>query len=83
MDHDERMDGIHAIRTYIDRIVAGDGKCRGMKVLLLDAATTQIVSSVYSQTEILSNEVYLVARLDDTKQQQQQQQQQKSSHLKN
>jgi vacuolar protein sorting-associated protein 45 len=78
MDHDEHMDGIHAIRTYIDRIVAGDEKCRGMKVLLLDAATTQIVSAVYSQTEILGNEVYLVARLDDTKQQHSQ----KSSHLK-
>ena len=62
---DNQLDGIAAIRTYIDRIVAGDGKCTGMKVLLLDAATTQIVSSVYSQTEILGNEVYLVARLDD------------------
>lgn len=59
------MDGVNAIRTYIDRIVDGDGKCRGMKVLLLDAATTQIVSCVCSQTEILSNEVYLVSRLDD------------------
>lgn len=84
MDHDEDMDGVQAIRTYIDRMVEGDGKCRGMKVLLLDVATTQIVSAVYSQTEILSNEVYLVARLDDTTKQQQQQQQQrgKSSHLK-
>jgi vacuolar protein sorting-associated protein 45 len=82
MDTDDSMDGIHAIRIYIDRIVAGDGKCRGMKVLLLDAATTQIVSAVYSQTEILSNEVYLVARLDDTSKQTQEQQQAKSSHLK-
>lgn len=82
MNGDEQdLDGIQAIRTYIDRIVAGDGKCKGMKVLLLDAATTQIVSAVYSQTEILSNEVYLVARLDDTKQQQQEQQSKSSSHL--
>ncbi|MGK3745274.1 MAG: vacuolar protein sorting-associated protein 45 [Bacillariaceae sp.] len=88
--HDEDLDGIKAIRTYIDRIVEGDGKCKGMKVLLLDASTTQIVSAVYSQTEILSNDVYLVSRLDDTGAQQQQQQQQqqsdnnknKSSHLK-
>ncbi|CAM9781056.1 unnamed protein product, partial [Phaeothamnion confervicola] len=36
----------------------------GMKVLLLDAATTQIVSMVYSQTQILEREVYLVERLD-------------------
>ena len=62
---DDELNGIAAIRGYIDRVVNGDGKCRGMKVLLLDAATTQIVSCVYSQTEILSSEVYLVARLDD------------------
>eukprot|EP00545_Synedropsis_sp_CCMP1620_P013582 CAMPEP_0119004788 /NCGR_PEP_ID=MMETSP1176-20130426/1353_1 /TAXON_ID=265551 /ORGANISM="Synedropsis recta cf, Strain CCMP1620" /LENGTH=607 /DNA_ID=CAMNT_0006956533 /DNA_START=122 /DNA_END=1945 /DNA_ORIENTATION=- len=59
------MDGVAAIRSYIDRIVTGDGKCKGMKVMLLDASTTQIVSSVYSQTEVLSKEIYLVARLDD------------------
>ena len=62
------MDSVEAIRTYVDRIVAGDGKCRGMKVLLLDASTTQTVSCVYSQTEILSREVYLVSRLDDSSQ---------------
>jgi len=67
MDGDE-LNGVQAIRGYIDRVVCGDGKCNGMKVLLLDASTTQIVSCVYSQTEILSNEVYLVSRIDDTKQ---------------
>lgn len=72
------LNGIEAIRHYIDRVANGDGKCRGMKVLLLDASTTQIVSCVYSQTEILKNEVYLVARLDDNKQQHHQ----KNSHLK-
>jgi len=61
------MDGISAIRSYIDRLVTGDGRCRGMKVLLLDAVTTQIISCVYSQTEILQKEVYLVSRLDDVK----------------
>lgn len=59
------MDGVAAIRGYIDRMVTGDGKCKGMKVLLLDASTTQSVASVYSQTEILSKEVYLVTRMDD------------------
>lgn len=59
------LDCVEAIRGYIDRFVTGDGKCRGMKVLLLDASTTQIVSSVYSQTEINSKEVYLVSRIDD------------------
>jgi len=58
------MNGIAAIRSYVDRLVVGDGKCRGMKVLLLDGATTQIVSCAVSQTEILAKEVYLVTRLD-------------------
>lgn len=62
------MDAVDAIRTYVDRIVTGDGKCRGMKVLLLDASTTQTVSCAYSQTEILGREVYLVSRLDDSSQ---------------
>ena len=62
------MDAVDSIRTYVDRIVTGDGKCRGMKVLLLDASTTQTVSCVYSQTEILGREVYLVSRLDDSSQ---------------
>ena len=35
-----------------------------MKVLLLDAETTRFVSTVYSQSEILEQEVYLVERLD-------------------
>jgi vacuolar protein sorting-associated protein 45 len=34
-----------------------------MKALLLDPATTQIVSAVYSQTQILEQEVYLVELL--------------------
>lgn len=58
------LDGVVVIRHYVDRIVHGNGKCSGMKVLLLDAATTQIVSAVYSQTEILNQKVYLVAALD-------------------
>jgi vacuolar protein sorting-associated protein 45 len=35
----------------------------GMKVLLLDATTTKIVSMVYSQTQILEQEVYLVEQI--------------------
>lgn len=35
-----------------------------MKVLLLDAVTTQVVAMVYSQSQILEKEVYLVERLD-------------------
>ncbi len=36
----------------------------GMKVLLLDAVTTQVVAMVYSQSQILEKEVYLVERMD-------------------
>lgn len=63
----EELDGIASIRGYIDRLVTGDGRCHGMKVLLLDATTTQILSCVSTQSEILSREVYLVSRLDDTR----------------
>ena len=49
------------LRQYIDRMLR---EVSGMKVLLLDAETTKIVSTVYSQSEILEQEVYLVERLD-------------------
>ncbi len=58
------MNGIMAIRQYLERMV-NDAKTLGMKAFLLDGATTQIVSAVYSQTEILNKQVYLVTRLDD------------------
>jgi len=62
------MDGVAVIRHYIDSIIHGNGKCHGMKVLLLDAATTQTVSAVYSQTEILNESVYLVTTLEKNSQ---------------
>ena len=37
---------------------------KGMKVLLLDAVTTQVVAMVYSQSQILEKEVYLVEKMD-------------------
>lgn len=55
------MDLANVIRYYIDKMLKD---VRGMKVLLLDADTTRIVSLVYSQTEILDQEVYLVEKLD-------------------
>ena len=58
----DQLDGIASIRGYIDRVVTSDGR---MKVLLLDATTTQIVACVSSQSEILAREVYLVSRLDE------------------
>jgi vacuolar protein sorting-associated protein 45 len=55
------MDMAAVLRQYIDRMLR---EVAGMKVLLLDAETTKIVSTVYSQSEILEQEVYLVERLD-------------------
>ena len=60
-----RMNVIAATRHYVDRIVS-DGNNPGMKVLLLDDATTKTVSTVYSQTQILERDVFLVERIDQT-----------------
>jgi vacuolar protein sorting-associated protein 45 len=62
----DSFDGVAAIKAYLDRIIHADGKCGSttMKVFLLDAFTTQVVSAVYSQTDILDQQVYLVERLD-------------------
>jgi len=57
------MDAIKTTQTYIERIISSE-KTRGMKVLLLDAFTTQIISCTTSQSTILAKEVYLVSRLD-------------------
>ena len=57
------MDAIKTTQNYIERIISSE-KTRGMKCLLLDAFTTQIVSCTTSQSTILSKEVYLVSRLD-------------------
>ena len=55
-------DAISACRFYIDKLL-GDPNLSGMKVLLLDMVTTRTISMVYSQTQILSKEVYLVEHL--------------------
>jgi len=46
------------IQAMVDRIT-------GMKVLLLDAETIGIISMVFSQSDILEHEVYLVERIDN------------------
>lgn len=38
-----------------------------MKILLMDAKTTGVISMVYSQSEIMQKEVYLCDRLDNFK----------------
>mmetsp|Transcript_27167 Transcript_27167/g.63188 ORF Transcript_27167/g.63188 Transcript_27167/m.63188 type:complete len:580 (-) Transcript_27167:181-1920(-) len=45
------------IQSMVDRI-------SGMKVLILDAETLGIISMVYSQSDILQHEVFLVERID-------------------
>lgn len=55
------MNVIKALRDYIIRVVR---ITQGMKVLVLDSETTGIVSMVYSQSEVLQEEVYLFERLD-------------------
>jgi len=59
------MNVIAATRSYVDRIVS-DPNNPGMKVLLLDNETTKTVATVYSQTQILERDVYLVERLEQT-----------------
>lgn len=54
------MDLTAVLRSYIDKML---GEVRGMKVLLLDKDTTKIVSTVYSQSDILRHEVFLVESL--------------------
>jgi len=56
------MNLINSVRFYIDKVVQ-DPNLSGMKVLLLDAATTKIISMVYTQTQILEQQVYLVEQL--------------------
>jgi vacuolar protein sorting-associated protein 45 len=55
------MDLSTVVRFYIEKMLK---EVKGMKAMLLDAETTNIVSTVYSQSEILEQEVYLVERLD-------------------
>ncbi|EGD76131.1 vacuolar protein sorting 45A [Salpingoeca rosetta] len=55
------MDVVKAVRHYITKMVS---EHEGMKVLLLDKNTTTIVSMVFSQSEVLQKEVYLIERVD-------------------
>lgn len=50
---------LHRLRAYIDRML----NFPGMKVLIVDDETKAIISLVYTQTEILNKEVFLVETL--------------------
>jgi len=56
------MDIISACRFYVDSIVS-DSSVGGMKALLLDPTTTAVFSMVYTQTQLLEKEIYLVEQL--------------------
>mmetsp|Transcript_18589 Transcript_18589/g.56139 ORF Transcript_18589/g.56139 Transcript_18589/m.56139 type:complete len:583 (+) Transcript_18589:324-2072(+) len=56
------MDLVAVLRSYVERMLR---EVSGIKVLVLDPETTRIVSAVYSQTDILEQDVYLVERLDN------------------
>jgi len=45
------------VRDYVSRMCTD---VKGMKVLVMDAETTGIVSMVYTQTQILQHEVFLI-----------------------
>ncbi|KAI5012655.1 hypothetical protein ZWY2020_024921 [Hordeum vulgare] len=53
---------IPLIRDYIDRMLQD---ISGMKVLILDPQTVGMVSVVYSQSDLLRKEVFLVETVDD------------------
>ncbi|KAJ3300080.1 vacuolar protein sorting-associated protein 45 [Borealophlyctis nickersoniae] len=56
------MDVIKSVQNYINKMIS---EVTGMKVLLLDAETTAIISVVLTQTQLLSKEIYLIDRVDN------------------
>lgn len=52
---------VSAVRDYVNRMLQD---ISGMKVLVLDAQTVSVVSVVYSQSELLKKEVFLVEMVD-------------------
>ncbi|CAK7346832.1 unnamed protein product [Dovyalis caffra] len=52
---------VSAARDYVNRMLQD---ISGMKVLILDSQTVSIVSVVYSQSELLQKEVFLVELVD-------------------
>ncbi|BGP03634.1 vacuolar protein sorting-associated protein 45 [Rhodotorula toruloides] len=56
------MDCLKAVQAYVDKVITNTS---GIKVLLLDADTTPIVSLATTQSHLLSHEVYLTDRIDN------------------
>ncbi|KAI8892763.1 Sec1-like protein [Globomyces pollinis-pini] len=66
------MDLVKAVQNYLSKITSD---VSGMKVLLVDKETTPIISVVYTQTQLLQKEIYLVDRIENR-------QREKMKHLK-
>jgi hypothetical protein len=58
------MDVLQAVKTYTTKMVSNPSS---IKVLLLDSHTTPIVSLASTQSELLTHQVYLTDRIDNTK----------------
>lgn len=66
------MDLIKSIKAYFNKMTS---EISGMKVLILDKETTSLISLVYSQSQLLEKEIYLIDRIDNRKRE-------KMKHLK-
>jgi len=62
--NDPTISIINAQRSYVDKML---NNVSDMKVLLLDHETTQMVSMIYSQTDILKRQVFLTDKLSNTR----------------
>jgi len=56
-----KLSSIQAVRDYVSRMCTD---VPGMKVLIMDAETTGIVSMAYTQTQILQHEVFLIDSIE-------------------
>tara|TARA_B110000208_G_scaffold3375_1_gene4495 strand:- start:534 stop:2006 length:1473 start_codon:yes stop_codon:yes gene_type:complete len=56
------MNCVASVRFYVDKMLS---ETPGMKVLMVDAETIQMLSLVYSQSQIMEKEVFLVERLGE------------------
>lgn len=64
------MNALRAIRQYFDKMLKPKDKAKeitGMKSMLLDKETKNIVGMVYAMHELLEKEVYHVGNLDAEK----------------
>lgn len=58
------MDVLHAVRAYTTKMVSSPS---AIKVLLLDAHTTPIISLASTQSDLLTHQVYLTDRIDNAR----------------